>query len=158
MWLLVLPSCRHAVVPLCLCAVIPLNRCGGRCAVTVVLLCYCTVVPCITWPCCGVLVVWFCQRFRAVPGFNIDDLLREADVLSKLRHPYIIEMKDIFQTDTMLYIVTVRPCVRCDSRVRVIAVTLLPHSPEAFVVDQLCVWCVAVRVALVVEHCFPRYR
>ncbi len=51
------------------------------------------------------------QRFRSVPGFNVDDLLREADVLSKLNHPYIIEMKDIFQTDTMLYIVMVRFCV-----------------------------------------------
>jgi serine/threonine protein kinase len=43
-----------------------------------------------------------------VPGFAMETLLREAEVLAKLQHPFIISFKDLFQTDTTLYIVTVR--------------------------------------------------
>ncbi len=48
------------------------------------------------------------QKFGVIPGFDLNDLLREAEVLSKLQHPYIISLKDIFQTKDTLYIVTVR--------------------------------------------------
>ena len=41
-----------------------------------------------------------------VPGFDMNNLLREAEVLSRLKHPSIIALKDIFQTESTLYIVT----------------------------------------------------
>lgn len=46
------------------------------------------------------------RRFKLVPGFNVDELLREAEVLKKLHSPYIIELHDVFQTDDELSIVT----------------------------------------------------
>lgn len=47
------------------------------------------------------------QRF-AVGSKGVESLLREADVLSKLSHPFIVNLKDVFQTDATLYLVMVR--------------------------------------------------
>ena len=45
-------------------------------------------------------------RFRLLPSFDLSGLLREAEVLQKLSHPSIIALRDLFQTDDTLYIVT----------------------------------------------------
>lgn len=37
-----------------------------------------------------------------VPGFDMNNLLREAEVLAQLEHPSIIGLKDIFQTNDTL--------------------------------------------------------
>ena len=50
------------------------------------------------------------KRFRLLPSFDLSSLLREAEVLQKLSHPFIISLKDLFQTENTLYIVTV--CAR----------------------------------------------
>lgn len=46
------------------------------------------------------------HRFRLLPSFDLSGLLREAEVLQKLSHPSIIALRDLFQTDDTLYIVT----------------------------------------------------
>ena len=47
-----------------------------------------------------------CRRFKLLPSFDLGSLLREAEVLQKLSHPNIISLKDVFQTDNTLFIVT----------------------------------------------------
>mmetsp|Transcript_37768 Transcript_37768/g.61782 ORF Transcript_37768/g.61782 Transcript_37768/m.61782 type:complete len:655 (+) Transcript_37768:395-2359(+) len=45
------------------------------------------------------------KKFRLLPGLSKEELIQEALMMKQISHPFIVNLKDLFQTDTQLQLV-----------------------------------------------------